>query len=30
VRYQYDPMYGERKPITDLIPLPSIGVRAEI
>jgi len=30
VRYQYDPTYTERKPIADLIPLPSIGVRAEL
>lgn len=29
VRYQYDPTYTEKKPINDLIPLPSIGVRGE-
>ena len=29
VRYQYDPSYATRKPIEDMIPLPSVGVRAE-
>ena len=29
VRYQYDPTYTTRKPIEDLIPLPSLGLRAE-
>jgi hypothetical protein len=29
VRYQYDPTYTSRKPIEDMIPLPSIGLRAE-
>jgi len=29
VRYQYDPTYATRKPIEDMIPLPSIGLRAE-
>jgi hypothetical protein len=29
VRYQYDPTYTTRTPIEDMIPLPSIGARAE-
>jgi hypothetical protein len=29
VRFQYDPTYTTRTPIEDMIPLPSIGVRAE-
>ncbi|MEO8703098.1 MAG: TonB-dependent receptor [Kofleriaceae bacterium] len=29
IRYQYDPTYASRKPIEDMIPLPSVGLRAE-
>ncbi|HEU0029215.1 MAG TPA: TonB-dependent receptor [Kofleriaceae bacterium] len=30
VRYQYDPTYATKQPIDDMIPLPSLGVRAEL